>query len=94
MATEQSILFSWTNVDKLPDLRRLVLVLEALPDEALLALLEGRRGHGRDDYPVHPMGRATVAGLVLQYESIESLIRELNRNPALLELCGFSPLDY
>ena len=94
MATEQSLLFSWTNVDRLPDLQRLALVLEALPDEALLARLEEQRGHGRDDYPVRPMWRATVAGIVLQHESIESLIRELNRNPALLELCGFSPLDY
>ncbi len=31
---------------------------------------------------------------MLQHESIESLIRELNRNPALLALCGFNPLDY
>ena len=36
--------------------------------------------------------RATVAGIVLQHD--KSLLRELNRNPALLELCGFSPLDY
>ena len=50
MATEQSILFSWADVDKLPDLRRLALVLETLPDEALLTRLEERRG--RDDYPV------------------------------------------
>ena len=94
MATEQSILFSWADVDKLPDLRRLALVLEALPDEALLAQLEEKRGRGRDDYPVRPMWRATVAGIVLQHESIESLVRELNRNPALLELCGFNPLEY
>ena len=36
------------------------------------------------------MWRATIA--VLQQE--RSLVRELNRNPALLALCGFSPLDY
>ena len=92
MATEQSILFSWADVDELPDLRRLALVLEALPDEALLARLAERRGRGRDDYPVRPMWRATIAGIVLQHE--RSLVRELNRNPALLALCGFSPLDY
>ena len=34
--------------------------------------------------------RATVAGIVLQHE--RSLV--LNRNPALLTLCGFSPLEY
>ena len=50
MATEQSILFSWADVDELPDLRRLALVLEALPDEA--SQLEKKRGRGRDDYPV------------------------------------------
>ena len=31
------------------------LVLDALPDEPLTQLLERRRGHGRNDYPVRPM---------------------------------------
>ena len=36
--------------------------------------------------------RALVAGIVLQHESVSSLIRELNRNSSLLALCGFSPV--
>ena len=50
MATKQSLLFSWAN--ELPDLRRLALVLEALPDEALPARLAERRGR----YPVRAAG--------------------------------------
>jgi hypothetical protein len=50
------------------------------------------RGQGRDDYPVAAMWNALVAGVVFQHPSIESLIRELGRNPALREDCGFSAL--
>ena len=39
--------FSRPDVEKLPELRRLDLVLEALPDEELAASLEAARGRGR-----------------------------------------------
>ena len=57
-------MFSWDDVDRLGDLERLRLALEALPDEALLTALEKRRGRGRDDYPVRAMWRAVVAMIV------------------------------
>ena len=38
------------------------------------------------------MWRALVAGIVFGHESIESLIRELNRNSTLLCVCGFNPV--
>ena len=85
-------LFSWDDVERLPDLRRLEFVLRHLPDENLLRALNERRGRGRDDYPVAPMWRALVAGVAFQHPSIAALVRELRRNPALLDLCGFSPL--
>ena len=50
------------------------------------------RGHGRNDFPVATMWRALLAGVVFQHESIESLLRELRRNPALLTLCEFDPV--
>jgi hypothetical protein len=50
------------------------------------------RGQGRDDYPVRAMWNAVLAGVVFQHPSLESLIRELGRNAALLQDCGFSPL--
>ena len=92
MTTATPLLLSWSHVESLGDLERLKRVLDALPDEALVAALEERRGRGRNEYPVHAMWRALVAGMVFQHPSIEALLRELNRNPALLDACGFHPV--
>ena len=92
MATDRSLLFSWDDVERLPELRRLEFVLDNLPDAAVVGALEARRGRGRDEYPVGAMWRALVAGMVFGHESAASLLRELGRNPALLGLCGFDPL--
>lgn len=92
MAAANLSLFSWQDVDALPDMRRLALVLKYLPDEAIIKALQEKRGRGRNDYPVCAMWRALLAGIVFQHRSIESLLRELRRNPALLNLCGFDPL--
>ena len=92
MATRRSLLFSWDDVERLPELRRLEFVLDQLPDGELVSALEARRGRGRDEYPVSAMWRALVAGVVFGHESSASLLRELGRNPALLGACGFDPL--
>ena len=92
MAATQNILFSWDNVEALPDLQRLELVFRYLPDQDIIAALQQMRGHGRNDFPVATMWRALLAGVVFQHESIESLLRELRRNPALLTLCEFDPV--
>ena len=94
MATAERLPFSWRDVESLPDLERLRLVLDVLPDEETVAALEAGRGRGRNDYPVSAMWRALIAGVVFQHPSIQSLLRELGRNPALLELCGFDPLPF
>ncbi len=85
-------LFSWKNVESKSDLDRLRLVLEALPDEALMVRLERQRGKGRDDYPVRAIWNSLLAGVVFQHESVESLRRELSRNGELRDLCGLDPL--
>ncbi len=82
-------LFSWNEIEARSDLDRFYLVRDNLPDEEIIAELQQKRGNGRDDYPVRAMWNALLAGVVFQHESIESLIRELSRNPALLEACGF-----
>ena len=64
MATDRSMLFSWDDVERLPNLRRLGFVLDNLPDGAVLEALRAKRGRGRDEYPVQAMWRALVAGLV------------------------------
>ena len=92
MAATNSLLFNWRNVDELPDLDRLKLVLDHLPDRELIEELERRRGNGRNDFPVQAMWRLHIAGIVFQHPSTESLLREANRNPKLLEICGFEAL--
>ena len=62
MATAERLPLSWQDVESLPDLERLRLVLDVLPDEESVASLETGRGHGRNDYPVRAMWRALIAG--------------------------------
>ena len=50
-----------------------------------------RRGRGRDDYPIRPMWKAVIAGIVFQHPSAAALLRELRRNGELRQLCGFNP---
>ena len=94
IATAERLPFSWRDVESLPDLERLRLVLDVLPDQEIVAALEAGRGRGRNDDPVRAMWRALIAGIVFQHPSIKSLLRELGRNPALLEICGFDPLPF
>ncbi len=84
-------LFRWQDVEARSDLERLRLVLEHLPDEALMKTLEARRDRGRDDYPIRPIWNSVLAGIVYEHKSIESLRRELLRNGELRDGCGFDP---
>jgi hypothetical protein len=85
----QRELFSWEEIENLGDLERLKLVLEYLPDETLMQRLEGERGNGRDDWPVRAVWNSILAGVIYQHPSVESLRRELSRNPQLRWMCGF-----
>ena len=87
----QPSLFTWNAIEARSDLERFYLVRDNLPDEHIVITLEKNRGKGRDDFAVRAMWNAVLAGIVFQHESIESLIRELSRNPSLLEACGFDP---
>lgn len=85
----QKQLFKWNEIEELGDLERLILVLNHLPDEKLVQVLEKKRGKGRNDYPIRAIWNSIVAGVVFQHKSIESLRRELMRNGQLREICGF-----
>ena len=85
----QRELFSWKEIENLGDLERLKLVLEYLPDEPLMQRLEKERGKGRNDWPVRAVWNSILAGVIYQHASVESLRRELSRNPQLRWLCGF-----
>jgi hypothetical protein len=45
----------WIGIDGLGDLERLDSVLQYLPDEKLMKVLEEQQGKGTDDYPVRTM---------------------------------------
>jgi len=81
-------LFSWEEIEDLGDLKRLKLVIEHLPDEPLMKLLEKKRKNGRNDYPIRAIWNTILAGIVFEHKTIESLRRELSRNAQLRHLCG------
>ena len=64
MTTHNNLLFSWNNVEQLLDFQRPKRVLDNLPDEALLEVLQQQRGRGRDDFSVQAMLCTTIAGIV------------------------------
>ena len=85
----QQTLFVWSEIEELGDLERLRMVIEYMPDEELMDILEKERGKkGRDDYPVRAMWNTVLAGVVFQHISVESLRRELSRNGQLRFMCG------
>lgn len=55
----QMNLFAWNEIQTLGDLERLRLVLDDMPDEALMRTLERRLSKGRDDDPVPRGGTMT-----------------------------------
>lgn len=93
MAKISQITFSWKEIEKKKDLDRLKLVIENIPDEELMLILERERKKGRNDYPIRFLWNSIIAGIIFQHQSINSMIRELSRNPFLRELCGLEPLS-
>src|SRR5690625_7216972 len=71
-----------------PTRRSSDLVIEHLPDEPLMKLLEKKRKNGRNDYPIRAIWNTILAGIVFEHKTIESLRRELSRNAQLRHLCG------
>ena len=87
----QQKIFSWKDVEASGELERLKMVIETMPDDELMKVLEGERKGRRDDYPIRAVWNSILAGIVYQHASIESLRRELLRNGELRESCGFDP---
>ena len=91
MATDRSMLFSWDDVERLPELRRLEFVLDNLPDAAVVGALEARRGRGRDEVPTAWAFSRFVAGVAkLEDEvgAVSGMVAALRRR-LMDELPGF-----
>jgi hypothetical protein len=92
MAITENLLFSWEDVELSSDLVRFKKMIEGINDRKLISVLELERGKGRNDYPLAPMMNLIYAKFIFKIKSIPDLIRELKRNPALYQVCGFDPL--
>jgi len=69
---------------------RLVIVLEGLDVEKLLAALERERWTGRKGHSIRGMWSALIAGVVYQSTSLAGVVRLLKGNKAVREVCGFA----
>lgn len=89
-------LFSWKDfqhdLQTLGDLERFQLVIDTIPDQKLIVMLQRLRNRGRDDHPIASMWNSILAGIVFEHPSMESLRRELSRNAQLRDMCGFNPI--
>jgi hypothetical protein len=83
-------MFSWENdAENLGDLKRLILVLDHLPDYELMSALKCERRNGRNDYPIRAMWNMLIAMIVFGHGRFADILRELNRNKQLRDICGF-----
>jgi hypothetical protein len=86
-------LFAWDALEDSPSLKSLRLLLEAIPDHALLDSLRTARGKGRDDYPVEVLWGTLLLAIALRHVSLDACLEELKRNPALRLLIGLEAED-
>lgn len=86
-------LFAWDALEDSPALKSVRVLLEAIPDHALLESLRQARGKGRDDYPVEVLWGTLVLAIALRHISTDACLEDLKRNPALRLLIGIEGED-
>src|SRR6478752_5475466 len=86
-------LFAWDALEDSPALKSIRILLEAIPDHALLESLRQARGNGRDDYPVEVLWGTLVLAIALRHVSTDACLEDLKRNPALRLLIGIEAED-
>jgi len=86
-------LFAWDALEDSPSLKSIRLLLEAIPDHALLESLRDARGKGRDDYPVEVLWGTLLLAIALRHVSTDACLEELKRNPALRLLINIESED-
>ena len=86
-------LFAWDALEDSPSLKSIRILLEAIPDHALLESLREARGKGRDDYPVEVLWGTLLLAIALRHVSTDACLEDLQRNPALRLLIGIETED-
>ncbi len=90
----QMSLFGYNENENLGDLERLQMVIDYMPDDEIIHKLYKIRGKGRNDWTPEAMWNAFLASFVFGHKNISELLRELNRNRQLREMCGFKPKSF
>jgi hypothetical protein len=67
----------------------LAAIFEVIDDEALLGVLARYRWNGRPGWSLRALWRAYLSGFVLALPTVNALVRRLQDDPALREVCGF-----
>lgn len=75
------------------DNHRLVMVLDALDDDAVIGKLESQRNGRRNHYPLRVLWQSLIAGKVYGIPTVNGLIRELRRNGSLRRLLGIESVE-
>jgi len=86
----QTPLFDFEAFMEKKDNNRLVAVLEALPAERLISVLEREHWTGRKGYSVRGMWSALIAGVLRQAHSLTDVVRLLERDKDTRIVCGIS----
>ena len=76
-------LFPWDELADSPSLQAIHALLASIPDQRLLHLLEQRRHHGCDKYPVRVLWGCLLLAILLRYPSMQACLDELRRNAGL-----------
>src|SRR4030067_388860 len=69
---------------------RLIIILEALPSEKLIATFERERWTGRKGHPIRGMWSALFAGVLGGCKTLADVPRLLKRDKEVRMICGFS----
>jgi len=88
---QQCLPLSWEGFEDCPDLERVQMALDNLPDEAFIQALESRRWGRKEETTVRVKWNCLLAARVLGHATMEDLLRELKRNPALRRAVGINP---
>lgn len=89
----QSPLFDFEAFIKEKGNKNLMIVLEALDAEKLIATLENKHWTGRKGYSVRGMWSALICGVVRQCETLADVARLLERDKEVRMVCGFPGKD-
>ena len=88
---QQYLAMDWDEIDDSPDLERVKMALDNLPDESLMRAVGSRRIGRPDAAPVRVKWNCLLVGRALGHRKMSAVLSELRRNSSLRRLVGIHP---